>query len=312
MCTSFCAGYGEFAVRAGLVACANDKTGQGCFGTAWLITKIPEIFMVALVTVHLLLAMAPIWYMRRIYQVAARLTATDPPAPPGAGCNCVAAMLWAMPLFTVSSFAEIAQHTSDNWLNLGLIPTVCNASFYGLLALAQSVLAWGAQNPSKANSPGWCTWIHTPCAYWVQAMAGDVTALAALGFLLVASNGVPYVINGCSYGSDKAPGWADCCGDFGVLWGCVFAVLTFNTAAVFIRTWVDAERLKQGQQIKKSAAGYLAGVFLVILASKSGCQFLHLAGASGFLFGFHYQMQYVLLLACGDYGDTPIPASKRE
>lgn len=296
MGTPFCKNYTEFAVRAGLVTCPEDKAGEGCWGTACLIMQIPELFLGLLVLVHMALAIAPIYYIWRIYNVSKKLE--------GAGCNSVAVMLMAMPLFSVCSFAEIAQHTFDNWLLLGLVPTVCNAVFYGLLALGQCTLAFGAQNPPPDKRPGWCPralwfpYLHAPDAYFWHALLDACCATAAPVYILVAS-----AI--CSHGPAEAPDWASCYGENPWPWVLVVFIfgLAFNTAAVFIRTWVRAEQpCRVWVQIALSATAYAIGLVFVISAPATGCQFLHLAGAFCFLLGFIFQMEYVLMLA-----DNPQP-----
>lgn len=247
------------------------------------------MLLVALVLVHGALLTLPIVAIVWVWNARQRFEA--------AGCFSVGIILVSMPVLSLASFGEIAQHVFDNWLFLGLMPTVYTAVFYGGLALAQALLALGAQYGRGAA-------IQLPIlrqlgVRWYDIHAVFDTAVAVLTFVFITA-----AWGACSGGPGGAPGWADCYGSnlmaaspsnlkgFISVWGWAFLVaLTSNVSAFFIRV-----NVKPGLRWKltvASAMSYVAGMVGVISVLFTGCQVLHAAGASGFLLGFTFQLVYL-------------------
>jgi hypothetical protein len=211
-----------------------------------------------------------------------------------AGCNSVGLILASMPLFTLASFAEVAQHILDGWVFMGLMPSVYNAVFYGMLALGQSVLTLGAQY--GRGKPVNFGPLKRLGVHWY-----DVHALFDVGVSLATFVGLIAAWASCSGGPNGAAFWADCYGThfFTSFKGTVYSVwflafiiaLLSTVAAFFIRTHCDPA-WRAGLTVA-SALFFVLGMAGVTLVTTTGCQVLHALGASGFFMGFLLQLLYL-------------------
>jgi hypothetical protein len=284
----FCSTYGCFSIKTGTYSCLGAPKG-GCI----IIPSDPTLnflftraLLAVRVAIHGALIFVPV--LAAFWVWSARQQLQD------AGCNSVGLILASMPLFTLASFAEVAQHILDGWVFLGLMPSVYNAVFYGMLSLGQAVLTLGAQYgrgapvefaPFKQLGVRW---------YDLHAAFDISVSLAAFGGLIAA-----WV--SCSGGPEGAAFWADCYGThfFTSVKGTLFSVwflafiiaLLSTVSAFFIRTHCDPA-YRTGLTAA-SAVFFVLGMAGVTLVVTTGCQVLHAVGASGFLLGFLLQLLYL-------------------
>ena len=278
---------GCYRIRTSTFNCSSSGPKGGCFLTP-SDPAANELFsralLVVLVLVHGALLISPILATVWVWNARERLEA--------AGVNSVGIILASMPVFSLASFGEISQHIFDNWLFLGLMPTVYVAVFYGGLAFAQALLTSGAQYGRGA--PVQLPILRQLGVHWYDLHAAFDIIVSVLAFVfLVAAWG------SCSNGPATAPSWADCYGtnfqggNFVSVWAWAFVVALFCTvSAFFIRVRCDP-RLR-GMLTVASAVSFVAGMVGVLSVLSTGCQVFHAVGASGFLLGFVFQLIYLL------------------
>lgn len=291
-------GYGCYQVRTGTFNCSSSGPKGGCFLTP-SDPAANELFskglLAVLVLVHSTLLLLPIVATVWVWNARKRLEA--------AGVNSVGLILAAMPILSLASFGEIVQHTYDNWLFIGLMPTVYVAVFYGGLALAQALLTLGAQYGRGAP-------VHLPIlrslgVHWYDLHAAFDIAVSVLSFVFIVAGWVS-----CSNGPASAAFWADCYGSHfqgafsgnladlkGLfsIWTWAFMIaLTSTVSGFFIRARCNPQ-LRATLTIA-SAGSFAVGMFFVIYVLYSGCQVFHAIGASGFLLGFVFQLLYLFNL----------------
>jgi len=264
--------YSASLTQTGQVTCNGSEAGI-------MLSLITYLWVTVLVTLHILLSVVltsvgAIWISNATWVDGERNKLV----------YSKTLMLVAMPVLAVGAAAEVAQHVFDNWLYLGLIPTYYLATFYGGLALGQSLLALGAWD----GSPG--------CWKYILPFG------SVFSFVLISHGGVmctsqareAETLKSDQVAGDEDLSYADLA--FG---DCIsflpfilaFIILGLATIFIFIKSKVHPDT--QRQYLLTALTSLIIGVGSSLVLTKTGLQWLHVPTAGGFLGLFITELVFI-------------------
>jgi len=215
-----------------------------------------------------------------------------------------ALLVAALPVLSVASFGEIAQHIFDNWLYLGLLPSYYLAVFYSGLVLGSGMLALGIWDNA-------CLLFLLPKGKPSTSVRFAVPASALVVFVLIAGgynhcNGLARAV--ASVKNPKLNGASDefekCMSDpilLFIVWAPTFVSLFIWTAALFFMN--NAKGPKQRTFFIVAVLWLVLGIGSSILVTVTGYQQLHVPTALGFV-GLFFTELYFIIYAVPDSYNT--------
>ena len=192
-------------------------------------------------------------------------------------------MLTAMPILAVGAFAEVAGHLFDNWLYIGLIPTVYQAFFYGGLALGQSMLALGLWG--EGRGPG--LWMYI------------LPTLSVLSFVSILYGGHSCTVKAQLAGDDNSTMYQLTESDIAygncekVSWFVLsFVTLGVSTLFLFLKAKCPNKQIRN-KYLCVGLSCLAFGIGVSTLITKTGHQFYHLPTVLGFTGLFYTELLFV-------------------
>ncbi|GAQ85932.1 hypothetical protein KFL_002610180 [Klebsormidium nitens] len=274
MRTPFVEAYTVALVRRGAVICNETGSEQP--------PNVQQLGIAAgLVLLHVILLVAPIVCVPILYKALLQDKVEG-------GVKAPSIIFAAMAVFSVSSFGEIGLHIQQQWVYYGLAPSYYSVVFYSGLVWGQALLAWGVGG-------------YDSQVLWDLLFSAAGTAAMIRGTAL--ANAVPDSNAFCaakllnftlsSWNLTANAGDGGFCG-FLAVQIFLFIMLGLTTASFLLKANSNLASPSKWLWTILIILAYVAGIVFTIVVEVTGEQWWHLPTALSFVFGFLFQVAYIL------------------